>query len=88
MAKFDTPVQVKRGDDVREAGTPAQLNQLLWDGFERTDEAPLVTEEQAADMSPQQKAAVTRKRNETSTVGTAASGGTAEGEKTVGSNPS
>lgn len=104
MAKLSTPVKVKRGDNVREAANLATLNQLLWDGFTRVDDAPLVTEEEVAELTPQQKAAVTRKANaaakkaedeaggktedETPAGQPAASGNTAEGETTVGNNPS
>lgn len=70
MAQFETPVKVKRGDDVREAANDTQLNQLLWDGFLVQDgekaEPVKATRRTAAKASedtrtPQQKAADTRK---------------------------
>ncbi len=103
MAQFETPVKVKRGDDVREAASDTQLNQLLWDGFLVQDgekAEPVKGTRRTATRTPQQKAAATRKarkaaaerepeNSEASTVDSSAvSGDSAAGESTVGSNPS
>lgn len=104
MAKAPSkyPVTLVRGEEEREVHQVASFNQAVWDGFEyKEGEAPAGED---APLSPQQRAAITRRENaekrasETpaekpsateSSVGTsAASGGTAAGETTVGSNPS
>ncbi len=92
MAQFETPVKVKRGDDVREAANDTQLNQLLWDGFlvqdgEKAEPASKPSGRKTTARKPRASTSTPASPTDTA-ADTAASGNTAAGETTVGSNPS